>query len=672
MKFSFPVIKKFVPKLKTKAQAIEALSLHSFEAEDAPGNTFEVNLPPNRYADAASHLGIARELSAIEGLACEEKEVLWGKSGKPLFDFQKKSVAPKRFSVNVDDPKLCTRYTAALVEGIVIKRSPLWLEQALQECGLRPINNVVDAMNYVMLETGQPLHAFDADRLSGNRIVVRRAKKAETITSIDGIKYELTSEMLVIADAERPVAIAGIKGGHGPEVTAKTKRVIIESATFDSVSVYRMSHTLKLVTDASQRFSHSMSPNLAELGLTRAVQLLLEVAGGKLSETYDSRKKEPSAKVLKLNIVRLNTFIGGHFSATDTSNILKKLGFISRGKDLWEVPPFRTDIETHEDLAEEVVRMYGLGKLTSQPPRVHLRAEEQDSAVLLKEKTRKILSGLGLSEFYTHSFVGKDKGVGMDEGQLVELKNPISEEYFYLRPTLLFGLWDAFELNAKNRDTLSFFEIGKVMLRGGKGIEEKLMLGILVASRKRETLFDLKGILQSFGVALGASDFRVIHKKVGSERYSGVGTRLFSGDKLWCEAGGKVAGVLGKPTEELKQWHVAMAEIDLDMLSEYIVGEFEYAPLSRYPSVVRDLSLLLGSEHAIGDIVQAIQLSNTKIIFDVDLTDEYVDPKWSGKQSISLRIVFQAEDRTLTAGEVDKEIENITKLLKRMFGAEIR
>lgn len=672
MKFSFPVIKKFVPKLKTKAQAIEALSLHSFEAEDAPGNAFEVNLPPNRYADAASHLGIARELAAIEELAVEDKKVLWGKSGRPPFDFKKNSVAPKHFSVGIEDPKLCNRYTAAFVEGITIKRSPLWLEQALQECGLRPINNVVDVMNYVMLETGQPLHAFDADKLAGGRIVVRHAKKMEAITSIDGIKYELTPEMLVIADAEHPVAIAGIKGGRGPEVTTKTKRIIIESATFDSVSVYRTSHALKLVTDASQRFSHAMSGNLAEFGLARAVQLLTEVAGGKLVETYDSRKKAPLAKVLKLDIARLNMFIGSNFSATEAGNILKRLGFVGRGKDLWEAPSFRTDIETHEDLAEEIVRIYGMGRLISKPPRVHLRAEEQDSAVLLKEKTRKILSGLGLLELYTHSFIGKKKIAGVDTGQLVELKNPISEELFYLRPSLVFGLWDALELNSKSKDALSIFEVGKVMVRGNKGIEEKLILGILIASKKKEILFDLKGIVQSFGNALGASEFCVIHKKTGTEKYSAFGVRTLDGNPLWCEAGGSIIGVLGKPNADLKNWHVAVAEIDLDTLADYIAGEFEYAPMSRYPSVIRDISLLLGSEHAIGDVIQAVQLSNTKIIFDVDLTDEYVDPKWKRKQSISFRILFQSDSRTLTAEEVDKEIGNITKLLKRTFGAEVR
>lgn len=672
MKFSFSVIKKFVPQLKSKAQAIDLLSLYAFEAEDAPGNTFEVNLPPNRYADTASHLGIARELAAIGGWNIDEAKILWGKNKKPPFDFKKHFPAPKHFSVIVEDPKLCSRYTACLVKGITIKRSPLWLEQVIKECGLRPINNVVDAMNYAMLETGQPLHAFDADKLADTRIIVRHAKKGEIIKTIDGTDYMLTPEMLVIADTERPVAIAGVKGGHGPEVTQKTKRIIIESATFDSVSIYKTSRQLKLITDASQRFSHEISTNLAELGLARAASLLSAVAGGSVTEVFDSRRKEPIAKVLKLDIQRLNAFIGASFSTTEVGIYLQRLGFLRRGSDIWEVPMYRTDIETHEDLSEEVVRLYGLNKLASQPPRVHLHAEDQDHAVLIKEKTRKILSGLGFTEIYTHSFVGKEKASDIEAGQLVELKNPISEEFFYLRPTLLLGLFDSFRLNAKTKNALSLFETGKIMIRGNKGIEEKLMLGILIASKKQETLFDLKGILQNFAGGLGVSDFRILHKKTGNEKYFGAGMSLIGKDALLCDAGGTTVGIVGKTISDFKNWHVAVAEINLDILSEYIAGEFEYAPISRYPSVMRDLSLLMGSEHAIGDIIQAVQLSNAKIIFDVDLVDEYTDPKWNNKQSISIRIVFQSNERTLTTEEVDKEIEKIVKLLKRSFGAEIR
>lgn len=672
MKFSFSVIKKMVPQLKSKAQVVELLSLHAFEAEDAPGNTLEVNLPPNRYADAASHLGIARELTAIGGWTIDEKKIVWGRDGKPPFDFRKHPVTPTRFSVNVEDPKLCIRYTACWAEGIAIKRSPPWLEQALQECGLRPINNVVDVMNYVMLETGQPLHAFDADELPNGRIIVRRAKKGEKIKTIDGVEYALTPEMLVIADTEHPVAIAGIKGGHGPEVTKKTERIIIESATFDSVSVYKTSQQLKLVTDASQRFSHRMSPNLAELGLARAASLLIAVAGGNIAETFDSRKKAPIEKVLKLDIGRLNALIGSAFSAAEASGFLKRLGFVSRGKDLWEAPPYRTDIETHEDLAEEVVRIYGINRLASQPPRVHLCAEEQDLAVVLKEKIRKILLGLGFTELYTHSFIGKDRIGKLDGGRLVELKNPISEEFFYLRPTLLPGLLGGLELNSKTKDSLACFETGKIMVRGSKGIEEKLMLGILVASKKKEMLFDLKGVLQNLGRALGVPDFRIWHDPKNSGKEAPAGMFWMNSDVLKCDTDKTTLGILGHPAKQPKNWYVAVAEINLDTLGQYISEEFEYMPLSRFPSVVRDLSLLVGAEYAIGGIIQTVQLSNPKIIFDVDLVDEYVDPSWKGKQSISLRIVFQSNDRTLTAEEVDKEVQKIMEILKKSFNASLR
>lgn len=667
MKFSYPLIKKICPLLKSKSQVVETLSLYAFEAEDAPGNAFEVNLPPNRYADAASHWGIAKELAAVFDWILD----YGGIKKFPVVDFKTAAgKSRKKLDVEIREPQLCQRYLACGMEGIAVKPSPRWLQEALRDCGLRPINNVVDAMNYVMLEMGQPLHAFDSDKLSGSKIIVRRAKKGESITAIDGIRYDLSPEMLVIADAAHPIAIAGIKGGHGPEVTTATKRIIIESANFDSVSIYKTSHALKLITDASQRFSHGLSQNLAELGIARAAYVLKEIAGAEIVELYDSRKKPFPKRELKFDIIKFNAFTGASISNEVAAGYLRRLGFVSKGKDLWEIPPYRTDIETHEDMIEEVLRLYGLGNLKSIPPRIYLGAAAQDETVILKEKTRKILSGLGLNEVYGNSFVAKEAEMMVEKAILVSLENPISEEFYYLRPALAPNLLASAELNEKFTDAVKIFEVGKTFLRNTKGITEQLVLGVVFAAKGKEIFFELKGILQSFLKSMGITDPVLFDKK---GKPANVG-------KYWMDKSSVVAlrlgtqeiGVIGFSLAVTKGWCTAIAEIYLNVLNEAVAEEMEYMPLSRYPSVMRDISVLLNTTHSVGDIMQAIQLANTGMIRDVDLMDEYSDPKWTDKESLTFRIVFQKNDRTLTAEEVDAQIEKIKKLLKAEFQAELR
>ncbi|MEK7465181.1 MAG: phenylalanine--tRNA ligase subunit beta [Patescibacteria group bacterium] len=668
MKFSYSLVKQFVPKLKSKAQVVEALSLHAFEAEDASGNTFEVNLPPNRYADASSHWGIAKEVAVIFDWIVD-----WGGMKKlPVVDFAKPSRNCKpQLNINIDEPQLCTRYTACVMDEVTVKSSPRWMQETLKECGLRPINNIVDAMNYVMLEMGQPLHAFDADKLEGAKIIVRRAKKkGESIITIDGVKYDLAPETVVIADAKHSIAIAGIKGGHGPEVTAATKRIVIESATFDPVSIYRTSKMLKLVTDASQRFSHRLSENLAELGLSRAAYVIQEITGAKILEVYDSQKKPAPKHELRFDILKFNAFIGTSLSNEVAAGYLRRLGFINKGKDVWKVPLYRTDIETHEDIAEEVVRLYGLGNLKSVPPRIHLGAAAQDETIVLKEKTRKILSELGLNEIYGNSFIAKEAEIMVEKAILVSLENPISKEFYYLRPALAPNLLASAESNAKFGDTVTIFEVGKTFLRNTKGIVEQWMLGMVFATKGKESFFNLKGVLQSFLKSTGITD-SVLFDKKGKPAHVG---------KYWMDKssvvtlrlGAKEIGVMGTALTTAKGWHTAIVEIQLDVLKEAVAEEMEYLPPSRYPAVMRDISILLNTMYSVGDVMQAIQLANMRMIRDVDLVDEYSDPKWTDKESLTFRIVFQQDNRTLTAEEVDKQIEKIKKLLKTEFKVEFR
>ncbi|MDI6821125.1 MAG: phenylalanine--tRNA ligase subunit beta [Patescibacteria group bacterium] len=667
MKFSYDLIKKFLPLIKNKAQIIEALTMRAFEAEDASGNTFEVNLPPNRYSDASSHWGIVKELTAIFDWLVD-----YGSMKKlPVVDFVKnKSTARKKKSLNIKvwDQKLCPRYTACYLEGISIKDSPKWLQDILKDCGLRPINNVVDVMNYVMLEMGQPLHAFDVDKLEGGKLIIRRAKKREEMATIDGVKYSLTPEILVIADAKKPVAIAGIKGGRGPEVSKTTKRIIIEAANFDSVSIYKTSKILGLVTDASVRFSRLLSEELAILGLGRSAYLLEDLFGAKIIDYFDSRKKLLPKHILKFDINKFNKFIGVDLKREEAAVYLRRLGFKNILKDEWEAPILRTDIENHEDVIEEVARLQGFDDLKSRAPRVNLVPALEDDLIILKEKARNALVSLGADEVYNHSFVSrKDLDLmSVKIGDVIELENPISREFQYLRSSLKSGLIVNFGHNSKFFNDFKIFEIGKVFNRNGKRIQEYNSLGILFASKNKETFFALKGVMSSFLKSLGVVDF------IFAPENSSKLAPFKEGSVLKLEVDGSINGYLGKFAGVSKGWHVSILELDFDKLLKSIEGEAEYRPLSKYPAVMRDLSIFVKKSIQIGDVMQEIELSNEKLINDADLVDEYFDSKQGDKQSLTFRIVFQVEDRTLTNEEVDREMDKIISLLKRKFSAQIR
>lgn len=640
--------------------------MHAFEAEDGPLDAMEVKLPPNRYNDAASHLGLARELAAILDLKLSAPE-------SARLPKEKKGGA--RFTVRVEDVGQCPRYAARYFDEIKIKPSPAWMQQALVACGLRPISNVVDIMNYVMLETGQPLHAFDFDKLKADSsklkaILVRRAKKGERFTSLDGVGYELDGETLMIADREGPLAIAGIKGGKRAEVSGATVQLVVEAANFTSAGIYRTSKRLGLVTDASVRFSHALSPALAEEGLARASELLVKFAGARAGEWYDSQKKAPPKEVLKFDSVKFEKLIGAAIAPEKAVGFFKRLGFPviakTRNAFLVEVPPWRTDIETHEDLAEEAVRLMGVDGLRAVPPRVALGVAEEDEMVREKERVRRILSALGADEVYLPSMVAEgDRESAW--GEAVALENPISREFAYLRPSLLSGLSRAAEENLKHFDGVRMFEVGKIFARDKKGkVIEKISLALAVAGGNRDLFFTLKGLVAGVCKGMGVADFLMVPAESGAPR-------LFRKNvALVLEIEGEKVGWLGAGAKPLKRGHMVFAELDFEALVRHAEGEAEYRPLPRFPSVMRDISITADAGAHVGDIIQDIQLVNRNLIADVDLIDEYTHPSWREKQGLTFRIVFQSEERTLSAAEVDAEMKKIIALLRSHFGASVR
>ncbi|MBI3046396.1 MAG: phenylalanine--tRNA ligase subunit beta [Candidatus Harrisonbacteria bacterium] len=649
MKFSFSLIKKLVPGRYTKSELTEKLNLHSFETADLGGDVLEIAVTPNRFSDAASHLGIAREAAAIFGIPLKdplEEKLKYGHKDQGVF------------RVNVKEKNLCRRYLASYVSKIKVGPSPKWLKEVLETCGLRSINNVVDIMNYVMLEIGQPLHAFDADKVSGG-LVARRAQKGETITTIDNQKFNLDSEVLVIADAKQPLAIAGIKGGKSSEVTSGTKRILVEAAHFESANIYKTSRKLALRTDASVRFSHFLSPELPELGMRRALALLQELAAATIHPPIDVYAKKAGLRLVPFNLKKMSDLIGEHFKEKEVLQVLSNLGFKKKGKSL-SVPALRMDIDGLEDIAEEVARIKGYNNLPSRPPSIALGAAQEEEQINLKNRLRKFSAGVGFSEVYNYSFLA-EKEVG---SRAVAIANPISSQAGFLRDSLKMGLRKNLESNKRFFEEVRVFEIGKVFSEEKGRVEERLMLGMGILAKN--SYLEIKGVLDSLLTGLGIIEYELIEKNPA---------------RLEVKLENLLVGNLDL-ISELK--NAAVLELNLDLLLKEMDEEREFAPLPKFPVITRDLSIFVPEETRVGEVLEMIQRVSAKLVNDVDLIDFYEpDEKLRPKQdrsetqekrrkSLTFRIVFQAEDRTLTDAEADREMAAINQILIDKFDAELR
>ncbi|MHB9019516.1 MAG: phenylalanine--tRNA ligase subunit beta [Minisyncoccota bacterium] len=673
MKFSFDLIKKFAPGKYSKEELVKALSTYSFEAVDLGGDVFEVanTSIAHRFSSGASHLGIAKEAAAIFNTEYKDPTL-----GKLVFDFKDKGV----FKVNVKEKVLCPRYSATYVTNVKVGPSPEWLKDALETSGSRSINNVVDIMNYVMLEVGQPLHAFDADKVKGG-IIVRRAKSGEEIETIDSNKFKLSEDVLVIADEDRPLAIAGIKGGKYSEVSLKTTRLLVESANFEGVGIYKSSRKLDLRTDASVSFSHNLSPELVELGMKRALMLLKELCGAKIYRTEDVYPKKQSKIAIKFDLSKIEQIIGVKIKKAEAQKILSKLGF-SISKNLIIVPPLRNDVEMIEDIAEEIVRFKNLNELPATPPKVYLGVGVEDDSVIIKDKIRKYLCSAGYSEVYNYSLTSKIK-TDLAPAEIfgaqrpISLANPLSSDLAYLINSLAPYLEKNLNDNIRFYDEARVFEIGRIFGLSGQGssseekdvskILEKPVLGIAIYAKDLSAqaggFLELKGIVDGLFGSLGLVDWFMPDLNFKNNLLEeGGAVRIETGDH-------SVLGYIGVLKSSK---NAAALEIDMDKLVKAIVEEKEYEPISKFPSIDRDISLLVSSDVRVGDILEIIQGVEPEDVSDVDLVDFYEDAKFGGKKSLTFRIVFQANDRTLTDAEVDKEMQKIIKVLMEKVGAELR
>lgn len=652
MKFSYNLIKKLAPGKYDQKKLADKLNLMSFETVYLGGDTLEIGVAPNRFSDAASHLGIAREVSVIFGCQLNDPT---------LKAVQANPQNKKTPSIKIQDKNLCRRYMGAYVAGVKVGPSPKWLKEVLEVCGLRSINNVVDIMNYAMLETGQPLHAFDADKLKGG-IVVRRARKGEKIETIpdrtsDNQKFILDKETLVIADAKQALAIAGIKGGKFTEITKKTKNILVEAANFGGIGIYKSAKRLGLRTDASIRFSHNLSPALVEMGMNRALILLQELAVGKIGKSADVYPKKQSKKLLKLDVAKISKLIGYQFKESKLQELFQKLGFV-REKNFWQVPAVRADINDLEDLAEEAARFMDYNRLPIQPPVVGIGVAIEEELILLKDKIRNFLSGAGFSEVYNYSFLSEKE---ISNGA-IPLVNPISNQFTYLRDSLAAGLSRNLNDNLRFFEEVRIFEIGKMFSKNKNDVQENLILGIGIVSKNG--ILEVKGLVDTLFERLGLADYFLPNLNVNSKFLKPAESlRIETGDHQVIGYLGSLSGIKGG----------ALAEINLEELLKTVSGEREFEPLSKYPSVARDLSILVPKSVRVGEVLAFLQNASPKLIQDVDLIDFYEDSKLGAdRKSLTFRIIFQVNDRTLTDREVDKETAIINQALTEKFDAELR
>lgn len=656
MKYSFSLIKKMVPELKSPKDFLEKFNTYGFEVESIEGDAVEIKLPANRFADASSHWGIAKEVAAI-----------WNTRVKFPEKFSVNVPQKGTLAVKVEEPGTCPRYAARRFKIEKNTSSPEWMQETLKTCGLRPINLVVDIMNYVMLEVGEPLHAFDAAKLHGDKekkIIIRRAKQGEKIQTIDEHHHTLDKDILVIADHGHPLAIAGIKGGKSSEVAHGTTEIIVEAAYFEPVNIWKSAEKLKLKTDASVRFAHGLHPELVGIGIERASALLRELAGATLLDSAEFYPKKAGVEIIGLDPKRLNSVLGTSLDIKATTSYLKRLGFSvkpgKKGQLLVEVPILRTDVTLEEDVIEEVARIYGVANIAPEPPVSVMKPSEYDDAVKLKDTARAILTALGTSEVYNYSFLSKKEAETQFFPtmlhELTELENPLSEDRQYLRPSLLPGIVKNLESNFRFFDEVRVFEVGNVFRAEQGKIKEDTRLAIGLASKKEPTFLELKGILDELIERIGLTDY--LMKPVG--------------EYLVVETDHSVLGY-AKPIALEKKQKGAIAELDLDKLEKLVEGEKEYEPLPKFPGITRDVSLFVNREVRVGDLLEAINAVPTKYVDDVDMVDFYEDPDQSKKRkSITFRIVFQANDHTLTDKEVGDEFQAILKELQDKLQVEVR
>lgn len=631
--------------------------------------------------DALSVLGVAREVSALHDLDLRKPQITLTEGTQQIGSLA---------SVEIEDAQGCPRYAARIFSDLHWGPSPLKIQHRLAKGGLRPISNIVDATNYVLLELGHPTHAFDYDRLEGHKIIVRRARPSEKIMTLDGAERALSVIDLVIADARKPVAVAGVMGGAESEVSEHTHRVLLESAYFDPISVRRTSKSLGLRTEASHRFERDMDPEILITALDRVGTLLQQWGSCSVARgVIDVYPKKFAPRFCELRQSRIGKILGIEIPPHQSEKILRRLEFsVERaGPDHWRVgvPSFRREVEREIDLIEEIGRIYGYDKIPAERPALPLVAGRRERVEELKDRIRKILTGLGVSEAVNFGFISKeDLEIFGVSNAVVQLRNPMSDESYALRPSLWPGLLHNVQYNAYQQvDGVRLFEISKVFSKDNQAVRERVSVGIALAGRALVPLrgreqfydfYDLKGIVEALLLELGLKNFSF---EPSTEKI------LHPVRQAFVKAKDDVLGVLGELHPDMARrydlpWKVYLSEMNLEEIYQRLQtiavppwSELQPRVTPKFPASRRDLSLLVPEDVPEASVRKILESERrVERVFLYDLYRGSQIPQ--GMKSFTYEITFRDWNKTLSDDEVNEMVARMEARLRDELGVQIR
>ena len=653
------------------APIVETLSLDDV--------VLELEITPNR-PDCLSMIGVAREISVITGNPLKLPEI----------EVQEEPVDIHNLtSVTIEDPELCPRYAARVIRGIKIGPSPIWLQRRLEAIGVGTINNIVDITNYVLMEYGHPLHAFDYHRLAENRIVVRCAKSGETLKTIDAEERELTPDMLVIADAENPVALAGVMGGFDSEITDQTVDVLLESAYFHPPSIRKTSKALGMHTEASHRFERGADPEGVIPAINRAAQLIVEIAGGELCsgiiDVYPGERETPN---IKLRPERVNFVLGTEIADDDIRGILTRLGFAVSDAFEVTVPTFRPDVEQEIDLVEEIARVYGFDNIPTTLPRGDIPIPKVEPKEDLRERVKTYLLQCGMMEAMNYAFYHPDvfDRIRLSSTdplrQAVQIANPLSVDQSIMRTTLLPSLLANAQRNRNHQiNDVQFFECSKVFIPNGTDeypnepeyvagmITGNLGAGVYGDPFRPADFFDIKGIVEGMLNRCGVSDYTITHTEHPAF-HPGRRAEIRVKDKTLCVFGEAHPEVLENYDLPNKAY---LFELDFEQLVDVVELMKQFEPIPIYPSVNRDLAIVLDADIPASRPIEIIESTDGELVSSLHLFDVYTGEQVpEGKKSLAFAIEYRSTTETLTDEIVERVHGGILERLEQELGATLR
>ena len=641
---------------------------------------FELEITPNR-PDCLSHIGIARELSAYYG-----KELKYPETEIKSEISEKTSDNVK---VSIEDSNLSRRYVTRILKNVTVKESPKWLKERIESVGLRSINNIVDVSNFILMEMNHPNHVFDLDKIGGNEIKVKSVVKGDKLVTLDEQERELEDGDIVICDSKKILALGGVMGGLDSEVTDNTKNILLEVAQFNPQNVRKTSRRLTLSSDSSYRFERGIDVEDSIKVINRLANLIQEVAGGEILNGYVDVYPVPHEnKVAELNFERLNRFVGKVIPREKVIEILRNLEIDVKdnGETLTlTAPSYRGDLELEQDYFEEVIRMYGFDNIENILPRVDINKNSTLDTTKLTDRVKTICASVGLKEVINYSFIPKDalqklKFTGVSEDKLIDISNPITEDFVTMRPTLLYSLIKNAKDNMnRNVSNIRFFEVSRTFEKAEELAKEDIKMGIILAGENDKTLwnpkpvhydfYDLKGIVEEIFSKLKFQSFS-IKRSVQTEFHPGRSADVFVGKEYIGSFGEIHPDVL--ENFGLNKKTVLVAEFNIELIKKYINKPFVYQGIVKYPAVPRDLALVMNENILVGDVLKTIEKIDKKVE-KVELFDIYqgigVEP---GKKSVAISILLRDDSKTLEEKEINDIIDKILAKMKKDYMAELR